>query len=159
MADEVDVLERLRPGDLGFEQQRLAVRRLLRLEIELVGARGGNGRELLLERCRHVVYILMILNAYEGMRGVPKAIGRSRTAWIIVVAGSWSAVAKLQNFSTISRRSIMAKTSPCTDKKHFTVHHPCHLRSSTSSLDTCFNTIYRRPLFCASLLRVCNFAI
>lgn len=86
MADKVEVLERLRPGNLRLEQQRLAVRRLLRLEVELVGARGGDGRELLLERGRHDVRWIF-LRAYEVMRRVPKAIGRRETAWGIVVAG------------------------------------------------------------------------
>jgi hypothetical protein len=51
VADEIDILKRLRRGDFGFEEERFAVCRLLRLEVELVGARCSNRRELLLE-CR-----------------------------------------------------------------------------------------------------------
>jgi hypothetical protein len=53
IADEVEVFERLRGCDLGLEEQRLAMRRLLRAQVELVGARGGNGLELFLESGRH----------------------------------------------------------------------------------------------------------
>lgn len=56
------------------------MRRLLRLEVELVSARSGNGRELLLERSRHVGRGMIRLKAYEVVGEVPKAIGRSRTA-------------------------------------------------------------------------------
>lgn len=50
MAYLVDGIEVLRCGDLGFKEEGFAMRKLLRLQIELVGARGGDGRELFLER-------------------------------------------------------------------------------------------------------------
>lgn len=53
IADQVDVVERLRSGDPGFEKQRFAMSELLCLEVQLVRARGGNGRELFLKG-RHV---------------------------------------------------------------------------------------------------------
>lgn len=126
VAYEVHVLKRLRPGNLGFEEQRLAVRRLLRLEVELVGARGRDGRKLLLERRRHGVCMLVFLRAYEGMRGVPKAIGRSETAWVIVVAGllvcSRNAPKFLDDFSNI-HASPRFHLSAAQTATLFTVRH------------------------------------
>lgn len=54
MAYLVNGVEVLRRGNLWFEEERFAVRSFLRLDVELMGACGGNGRKLLLERGAHV---------------------------------------------------------------------------------------------------------